>query len=101
MNGRRRLIGSFSHGSMANGLPQGIGAQASHPGRQVVTLSGDGGIAMLLGEQITLRQQHLPPKLTYGEIKGFTLYATRTLLSGEGTQLVDLVRTNLREVEAE
>jgi pyruvate dehydrogenase (quinone) len=184
MNGRRRLIGSFSHGSMANALPQGIGAQASHPGRQVVTLSGDGGIAMLLGELITLRQQHLPvkvvvfsngalsfvelemkaagivnfgteldnpdfagiaratgilgigvtkagqledalrqafahdgpalvdvrtarqelslpPKLSYGEIKGFTLYATRTVLSGEGTQLVDLARTNLREVEVE
>ena len=43
MNGRRRLIGSFNHGSMANALPQAIGAQASQPGRQVVALSGDGG----------------------------------------------------------
>src|SRR5204863_5203997 len=48
MNGKRRLLGSFVHGSMANSLPQAIGAQASHPGRQVITLSGDGGIAMLL-----------------------------------------------------
>ena len=63
MNGRRRLIGSFNHGSMANALPQAIGAQASQPGRQVVTLSGDGGVAMLLGELITLRQLHLPVKV--------------------------------------
>jgi pyruvate dehydrogenase (quinone) len=60
MNGRRRLIGSFSHGSMANALPQAIGAQAAAPGRQVIALSGDGGLAMLLGELLTLRQQRLP-----------------------------------------
>ena len=54
MNGQRRLIGSFNHGSMANALPHAIGAQASLPGRQVVTLSGDGGLAMLLGDHITL-----------------------------------------------
>jgi pyruvate dehydrogenase (quinone) len=184
MNGRRRLVGSFSHGSMANALPQAIGVQASQPGRQVVTLSGDGGIAMLLGELITLRQQRLPvkvvvfnngalsfvelemkaggivtygtdldnpdfagiaraaglfgvrvdqageledalkeafghdgaalvdvrtarqelslpPKLTYGQIKGFTLWATRTVLSGAGDELVELAKTNLRELEVE
>jgi pyruvate dehydrogenase (quinone) len=60
MNGRRRIIGSFSHGSMANALPQAIGAQAAAPDRQVVTLSGDGGLAMLLGELLTLRQHRLP-----------------------------------------
>jgi pyruvate dehydrogenase (quinone) len=184
MNGRRRLIGSFNHGSMANALPQAIGAQASQPGRQVVTLSGDGGVAMLLGELITLRQLHLPvkvvvfnngalsfvelemkaagivtygtdldnpdfaaiaqaiglfgarveqagelddvlraafghngpalvdvrtdryelslpPKLDYGEIKGFTLYATRTILSGDGTELIELTKSNLRDLEVE
>ena len=184
MNGTRRLIGSFNHGSMANALPQAIGAQAAQPGRQVVTLSGDGGIAMLLGELITLRQQHLPvkvvvfnngalsfvelemkaagivtygtdldnpdfagiaraaglfgtrvdkadqledalrdafghdgpalvevrtarqelslpPKLTYGEIKGFSLYATRTILSGGGEELIELTKTNLRELDIE
>jgi pyruvate dehydrogenase (quinone) len=63
MNGRRRLIGSFIHGSMANAMPQGIGAQAAFPGRQVITLSGDGGIAMLLGDLITLRQHQLPVKV--------------------------------------
>jgi len=63
MNGRRRLIGSFNHGSMANALPQAIGAQVSHPGRQVVSLSGDGGLAMLMGELLSLRQLRAPVKL--------------------------------------
>jgi pyruvate dehydrogenase (quinone) len=63
MNGSRRLLGSFVHGSMANALPQAIGAQVSHPGRQVITLSGDGGLAMLMGELLTLRQVHLPVKV--------------------------------------
>jgi pyruvate dehydrogenase (quinone) len=184
MNGTRRLIGSFNHGSMANALPHAIGAQAAYPGRQVVALSGDGGLAMLLGELLTLRQQQLPvkivvfgngalsfvelemkaagivpygtdlvaadfaaiaraaglfgvrvekaselddalraafaddgpalvdvatarqelslpPKLTYGQIKGFTLYATRTILSGEGSELVELTKTNLRQLNTE
>jgi pyruvate dehydrogenase (quinone) len=184
MNGRRRLIGSFNHGSMANALPHAIGIQASQPGRQVVALSGDGGLAMLLGELITLRQQHLPvkvvvfnngalsfvelemkaagivtygtnldnpdfagiaravglfgarvekagelddalraafehdgaalvevltdrhelalpPKISYGELKGFTLYATRTILSGGGDELIELTKSNLRELSVE
>lgn len=63
MNGRRRLLGSFNHGSMANALPQAIGAQVSYPDRQIVTLSGDGGLAMLMGELLTLRQLNLPVKI--------------------------------------
>ena len=63
MNGRRRLIGSFNHGSMANALPQAIGAQAAFRGRQVVSLSGDGGLAMLMGELLTVRQLGLPVKI--------------------------------------
>jgi len=63
MNGKRRLLGSFNHGSMANALPQCIGAQVSHPGRQVISLSGDGGLAMLLGDLLTLRQLQLPIKV--------------------------------------
>ena len=184
MNGTRRLIGSFTHGSMANALPQAIGAQAAQPGRQIVALSGDGGLAMLLGELLTLRQRQLPvkivvfsnaalsfvelemkaagiptygtglvnpdfagiaraaglfgaqvekadelegalraafahdgpalvdvrtarqelslpPKLSYGQVKGFILYATRTILSGEGSELVELTRTNLRQLDIE
>jgi pyruvate dehydrogenase (quinone) len=63
MNGKRRLLGSFTHGSMANALPQAIGAQASHPSRQVISLSGDGGIAMLMGDLLSLRQLQLPVKV--------------------------------------
>jgi pyruvate dehydrogenase (quinone) len=63
MNGKRRLLGSFTHGSMANALPQAIGAQVSHPGRQVVSLSGDGGLAMLMGDLLSLSQLKLPVKL--------------------------------------
>jgi pyruvate dehydrogenase (quinone) len=63
MNGKRRLLGSFNHGSMANALPQAIGAQVSHPGRQVVSLSGDGGLAMLLGDLLSLRQLEAPVKI--------------------------------------
>ncbi len=63
MNGRRRLLGSFNHGSMANALPQAIGAQISHRGRQVITLSGDGGVSMLMGDLLSLRQLNLPVKM--------------------------------------
>jgi pyruvate dehydrogenase (quinone) len=184
MNGRRRLLGSFTHGSMANALPQGIGAQASQPQRQVVTLSGDGGIAMMLGDLITLRQMHLPvkvvvfnngalsfvelemkaagivnygtdldnpdfaqiasaiglfgatvekaeelegalqaafthdgpalvdvhverqelsipPKITLAQAKGFSLFALRTMLSGGADELVELAKTNLRQLAVE
>jgi pyruvate dehydrogenase (quinone) len=184
MNGKRRLLGSFNHGSMANALPQGIGAQASQPGRQVVTLSGDGGLAMLLGELITLRQMHLPvklvvfnngalsfvelemkaagivnfgtdldnpdfagiaratglfgatveradelegalqaafaydgpalvdvrtarqelaipPKITFEQAKGFSLFAMRTILTGGGDEIVELAKTNLRQLARE
>jgi pyruvate dehydrogenase (quinone) len=62
-NGRRRVIGSFRHGSMANALPHAVGAQLAAPGRQVVSMSGDGGLAMLLGELITVRLHRLPVKV--------------------------------------
>ncbi len=63
MNGSRRLVGSFNHGSMANALPQAIGAQMSHPGRQVISLSGDGGFAMMMGDVLSLRQLKAPVKI--------------------------------------
>src|SRR6202011_5875174 len=63
MNGQRRLLGSFNHGSMANAMPQAIGAQLAFPGRQVVSLSGDGGFSMLMGDFLTIRQLKLPVKI--------------------------------------
>ena len=63
MNGKRRLIGSFWHGSMANAMAQAIGAQAAFPGRQVISLSGDGGFSMLMGDFLSLTQIRLPVKI--------------------------------------
>ena len=63
MNGRRRLLSSFNHGSMANALPQAIGAQSAFRKRQVITMSGDGGFSMLLGDILSLRQLNLPVKI--------------------------------------
>jgi len=63
MNGQRRLIGSFNHGSMANAMPQALGAQAIDRNRQVVALCGDGGFTMLMGDFLTLAQQKLPVKI--------------------------------------
>lgn len=177
----RRIIGSFTHGSMANGLPMGIGAQAAFPNRQVISLSGDGGLSMLLGDLITLQQEQLPvkvvvynnsslnfielemkaagfvtfateldnpnfakiaeamgiwgrhvtdsadlpsavddflahdgpalldvvterqelsmpPAITAEQVKGFSLYAIRTVLSGQGTDLIDLAKANVRQI---
>jgi pyruvate dehydrogenase (quinone) len=181
MNGRRRLLGSNNHGTMANALPQAIGVQASHPDRQVVTLSGDGGLAMMMGELLTLRQQSLPvkvvvfnnsslsfvelemkadgivnfgtdldnpsfaqigaavglhavrierpseladglrtafahdgpalievmtarqelaipPQISLGQATGFSLWATRSVLSGQGDEVLEVARTNLRQL---
>jgi pyruvate dehydrogenase (quinone) len=63
MNGKRRLIGSFNHGSMANALLQAIGAQATFPQRQIISMSGDGGFAMMMGDFISLTQLGLPVKV--------------------------------------
>jgi pyruvate dehydrogenase (quinone) len=63
MNGKRQLHGSFNHGSMANAMPQALGAQAGHPQRQAVSLSGDGGLSMLLGDLLSARQLDLPIKV--------------------------------------
>ena len=63
MNGKRRLVGSFNHGTMACALPHAIGAQTAFPDRQVIALAGDGGLTMMFGELITLIQNRLPVKV--------------------------------------
>jgi pyruvate dehydrogenase (quinone) len=63
MNGKRRLLGSFWHGSMANAMPQAIGVQKAYPRRQVISLSGDGGFTMLMGDMLSLKQLGLPVKV--------------------------------------
>ena len=178
MNGKRRLVGSLVHGSMANAMPQAIGAQAAYPKRQIISLSGDGGFTMLMGDFLTLVQHKLPvkvvvfnnhtlgfvalemkaggfletgtslvnpdfaamaraigvhairvedpadlaaaikdilahdgpalldvvtntqelavpPSITLEQVKGFGLWALRTVISGRGDELIELAKTNL------
>ncbi|MGP8205540.1 MAG: thiamine pyrophosphate-dependent enzyme [Acidimicrobiales bacterium] len=82
-NGQRRLIGSFNHGSMANALPMAIGAQLSHPGRQVVSVSGDGGLAMLLGELLTVKTHHLPVKVVVYNNSSLDMVRLEMLVAGD------------------
>ena len=179
--GGRRIIGSFIHGSMANAVPHAVGAQSAYPDRQVVTLSGDGGLTMMLGELLTITQNNLPvkivvlnnsslnfvelemkaagfvnyatdlenpdlagvanalgikgirverskdlpgamreifdhngpalldvvtereeltipPSIKAEQVKGFTLYAVKTVFSGRGDELLDLARANFRQL---
>jgi pyruvate dehydrogenase (quinone) len=92
MNGKRRLIGSFWHGSMANAMAQSIGAQAAFPGRQVISLSGDGGFAMLMGDLLSLTQLKLPVKIVVfnnGKLGFVELEQMSTGFLTTGTELVN------------
>ena len=97
------MIGSFNHGSMANALPPAIGAQASQPDRQVVTLSGDGGIAMLLGDLLTLRQNRLPVKVIVfnnGALSFVELEMKAAGIVTYGTELIGIAaKTQLRRAQ--
>ncbi|MFF8839107.1 pyruvate dehydrogenase [Streptomyces sp. NPDC015130] len=81
-NGRRRIIGSFSHGSMANALPQAIGAQFTDRNRQVVSLSGDGGFSMLMGDFLTLVQYDLPVKVVVFNNSSLGMVELEMLVAG-------------------
>ncbi|MBD0709510.1 MULTISPECIES: pyruvate dehydrogenase [unclassified Streptomyces] len=81
-NGRRRIIGSFSHGSMANALPQAIGAQFTDLDRQVVSISGDGGFSMLMGDFLTLVQYELPVKVVLFNNSSLGMVELEMLVAG-------------------
>lgn len=81
-NGRRRVIGSFSHGSMANALPMAIGAQFTDRHRQVVSMSGDGGFSMLMGEFLTLVQYDLPVKVVLFNNSSLGMVELEMLVAG-------------------
>ncbi|MEU7168410.1 pyruvate dehydrogenase [Streptomyces morookaense] len=81
-NGRRRVIGSFTHGSMANALPQAIGAQLLDRRRQVVSMSGDGGFTMLMGDFLTLVQYDLPVKVVLFNNSSLGMVELEMLVSG-------------------
>lgn len=81
-NGRRRVIGSFLHGSMANALPHAIGAAAAQPDRQVVAMAGDGGLSMLLGELVTVRAHDLPVKIVLFDNASLGMVRLEMLVDG-------------------
>ncbi|MFD6418091.1 pyruvate dehydrogenase [Streptomyces sp. NPDC060194] len=81
-NGRRRVIGSFSHGSMANALPQAIGAQFTDRNRQVVSMSGDGGFSMLMGDFLTLVQYELPVKVVLFDNSSLGMVELEMMVAG-------------------
>jgi pyruvate dehydrogenase (quinone) len=80
---QRRMIGSWVHGSMANALPMALGAQIAHPGRQVVSLSGDGGLAMLLGELITVKTHRLPLKVVVFNNSSLGMVRLEMMVAGD------------------
>ncbi|MER7671980.1 pyruvate dehydrogenase [Kitasatospora sp. NPDC096128] len=88
-NGRRRVIGSFLHGSMANALPHAIGAQLACPGRQVVAMAGDGGIGMLLGELLTVAKYRLPVKTVVFNNGALGMIKLEMLVSGYPESEID------------
>lgn len=92
--GTRRLIGSFLHGSMANSLPQAIGAQLSYPDRQVVSVSGDGGLSMLLGELITVATLNIPVKVMLFNNSTLGMVKLEMLVDGLPDFGVDVPDTN-------
>ncbi|WP_250536316.1 ubiquinone-dependent pyruvate dehydrogenase [Caballeronia sp. AZ10_KS36] len=98
MNGKRQLHGSFNHGSMANAMPQALGAQAANPHRQVVSLSGDGGLSMLLGDLLTAVQHELPIKVIVynNSLLGFVSMELKA--AGYLDTNVDLSKTDFSQI---
>lgn len=98
--GTRRLIGSYLHGSMANALPQAIGAQAAYPGRQVISVSGDGGLSMLLGELITAAAHQLPINVVVFNNSTLGMVKLEMLVDGLADFGVDVPDTNYAAIAA-
>ena len=96
--GTRRLIGSLLHGSMANALPMALGAQVAYPDRQVVSLSGDGGLSMLLGELITAKMYDLPVKVVVFNNSTLGMVKLEMLVNGLPDFQTDVPDTNYAEI---
>ncbi|MFT4280789.1 ubiquinone-dependent pyruvate dehydrogenase [Microbacterium sp.] len=98
LTGGRRLLGSFLHGSMANAMPQALGAQAVDRDRQVVALSGDGGLAMLLGDLLSIRQNELPVKIVVFNNSSLGFVELEMKAAGIVTYGTDLQNPNFADV---
>lgn len=96
--GTRRLIGSLLHGSMANALPMALGAQVAYPDRQVVSVSGDGGLSMLLGELITAKMYDLPIKVVVFNNSTLGMVKLEMLVNGLPDFQTDVPDTNYAEI---
>lgn len=94
----RKMIGSFTHGSMANALPMAIGAAVSCPDRQVISLSGDGGLAMLMGEMLTVVQYQLPVKLLVADNRALAFVKWEMELAGLKPNETNLTNPDFAEV---
>ena len=98
MNGKRRLLGSFNHGSMANALAQSIGAQGAEPGRQVVAMCGDGGLSMLMGDLLSLTQMNLPVKVVVYDNRSLGFVAMEMKAGGFYSKDTDLSNPDFAEI---
>ncbi|MFP1730881.1 ubiquinone-dependent pyruvate dehydrogenase [Lonsdalea quercina] len=98
MNGKRRLIGSFSHGSMASAMPQALGAQSVDPNRQVVSFSGDGGFTMLMGDFLSVAQLKLPVKIVVFNNSALGFVAMEMKAGGFLTDGTELHNPNFAEI---
>ncbi|WP_455915124.1 ubiquinone-dependent pyruvate dehydrogenase [Pantoea agglomerans] len=98
MNGKRRLIGSFNHGSMANAMPQALGAQSLDKQRQVIAMCGDGGFSMLMGDFLSVAQLKLPVKLVVFNNSVLGFVAMEMKAGGYLTDGTDLENPNFAEI---
>ncbi len=98
MNGKRRLLGSFNHGSMANAMPQALGAQATEPERQVVAMCGDGGFSMLMGDFLSVVQMKLPVKIVVFNNSVLGFVAMEMKAGGYLTDGTELHDTNFARI---
>ncbi len=98
MTAQRRLLGSFTHGSMANALPHALGAQATDTARQIVALSGDGGLAMLMGDLLSIRQNDLPVNIIVFNNSSLNFVEVEMKAAGVVNFGTDLVNPNFADV---
>lgn len=98
MNGKRRILGSFNHGSMANALSQAIGAQGMNRDRQVIAMCGDGGLTMLMGDIITIKQLNLPVKIVVFDNNSLGFVAMEMKASGFYSHHTDLQNPNFADI---
>ena len=98
--GKRSMIGSFNHGSMANAMPQAIGAALAFPNRQVVAFCGDGGLSMLLGDLATIVQYKLPVKLIVFNNKSLGMVKLEMEVAGLPDWQTDMANPDFAAVAA-